>query len=279
MTATLIRKAVVLAAGRGSRMRRTVGEAVLSGAVEQAVRSGRKMLIPAGGRPFLDHVLQSLVDAGYDRLCLVLAPDADEVRERYAPLTGTDTGPRLSFAEQAEPRGTADALLAATDFIGEDPFLVLNADNLYPHEVLIALRELPPPALPAFAADGLATGNVPPERIAEMALLRIDAEGWLTDLVEKPGPGEADPGHRAVSMNCWTFTPAILEACRTIPPHPVRGEVELPLAARWAVRHLGLRIRTFPVSAPVWDLTRATDIASVERALEGSRVTLPGVDS
>ena len=38
----------------------------------------------------------------------------------------------MSFAEQAEPKGTADAVLAVERFTGSSPFLVLNADNLYP---------------------------------------------------------------------------------------------------------------------------------------------------
>jgi dTDP-glucose pyrophosphorylase len=269
-------KAVVLAAGRGSRMQRSASGIPLDGATTAAVQAGRKTMIPLHGRPFLDYVLHSLLEVGYAPVCLVVAPGADDLRRRYGRMAALPGGPPLRFAVQARPRGTADALLAARDFTGEDPFLVVNGDNLYPRAVLERLRAEEPPALPAFEPEGLLEGNVPRERLSEMALLRIGPDGALEDIVEKPGPGEM-PAESAVSMNIWTFTPAIFEACRAIHPHPVRGEVELPVAVRRAVQEGGMRFHTFPVRAPVWDLTRATDIERVARALADLTVLLPEV--
>ncbi len=274
MAAPMVEKAVVLAAGRGSRMQRSASGVPLDGATAEAVQTGRKTMIPLHGRPFLDYVLHSLLEVGYAPVCLVVAPGADDLRRRYERMAALPGGPPLRFAVQARPRGTADALLAARDFTGDDPFLVVNADNLYPRAVLERLRTEVPPALPAFDPEGLLEGNVPRERLAEMALLRIGTDGALEDIVEKPDPGEMPEGS-AVSMNIWTFTPAIFEACRAIPPHPVRGEVELPVAVRRGVREGSLRIHTFPVRGPVWDLTRATDIAPVARALADLTVALP----
>ena len=142
-------RAVVLARGLGRRMRAADADAVLSDQQRQAADAGLKAMMPIGGRPFLDHVLSSLADAGIRDVALVVAPDHELVRRRYTQ----EAPPRrltVSFAVQREPVGTANAVLAAEAWAGAGGFLVLNADNLYPAPVLHALASLDEPALPAF---------------------------------------------------------------------------------------------------------------------------------
>ena len=63
---------------------------------------------------------------------------------------------------QAEPRGTADAVLAAEQWTQGEPFLVMNGDNLYPADVLRDLAALDEPGLPGFRRDELvASSNIP----------------------------------------------------------------------------------------------------------------------
>ncbi|MGE5360969.1 MAG: sugar phosphate nucleotidyltransferase, partial [Bacteroidales bacterium] len=143
------RKAVIMARGLGTRMRRNDGRAALSAAQESIAQLGIKALIPIGDRPFLDFVISGLADAGYEQVCLVVAPDAELLVSRYS---GADAPKRVrvSFAVQREARGTADAVLAARDFAGEDLFLVINSDNYYSLAVLRALRLLGRPGLVGF---------------------------------------------------------------------------------------------------------------------------------
>ncbi len=62
---TLATRAVVLAGGLGSRMRREEAGVVLVGAQRAAAERGLKAMIPdARGRPFLEHILSSLADGG-----------------------------------------------------------------------------------------------------------------------------------------------------------------------------------------------------------------------
>jgi len=182
----------------------------------------------------------------------------------------------VTFAIQERPLGTADAVLAAAGFIGGDAFVVLNSDNYSPVAVLRALRAQREPALPAFERETLVRdGNIPPERIARYALLEVDADGYLRRIVEKPDEATARTfgAHAAVSMNVWLLTPAILEACRRVPPS-ARGEVELPNAVQWAIDHLGLRVRAVPVRAAVLDLSHRGDIPVVASRLRGTEVKL-----
>jgi len=69
-----------------------------------------------------------------------------------------------------------------------------------------------------------------------------------------------------VSMNLWALPPEIYDACRQIQPS-ARGEVELPDAVRYAIRHLSVRFRIFPVAEGVLDLSSRADVAAVADAL------------
>lgn len=263
-----VTKAVILARGLGTRMRRADTAVQLNAAQAAAAAVGLKAMIPVGdGRPFIDYVLSALADAGVTDVCLVIGPEHDAVR-RYYGETARPERVRIHFAIQAEPIGTANAVLAAEEFVGSDPFLVLNSDNYYPVSVLAELMRQPAPALPAFEPRALSEqGNVPPERIAKYALLEIAPDGRLRHIREKPDAATiARLGADApVSMNVWLLTSRILQACRDVPLSP-RGEYELPVAMEQAVQE-GVRVQTFPVRAAVLDLSQRADIESVWRYL------------
>jgi glucose-1-phosphate thymidylyltransferase len=249
-------------------MRELDGTARLEPFQERAAASGLKAMI-SFGRPFLDHVLSALADAGIEQVCLVIGPEHSEVREYYA-----DTAPprrvRVAFAVQREPRGTADAVLAAEEFAGGQDFLVINSDNLYPVSALAALAALSEPGAALFERDALiAQSNIPARRIASFAVCSVSADGYLEVIVEKPdaetlarlGPGAP------VSMNCWRFSSAIFAACRRVPPSP-RGELELPMAVREAMEQ-GVRFRVVRCREGVLDLSRRADIGAVAERLRG----------
>jgi len=269
-----VRKAVIMARGLGTRMRREDRAADLSREQAQIAGRGVKALLPIGDRPFLDYVISGLADAGFEQVCLVIGPEHDDLRSRYT-VQAPPTRVTVSFATQVEPRGTADAVLAARDFAGDELFLVINSDNYYPVDVLRALRLLACPALPGFDRRGLVEGgNIEPNRIARFALLRVDANSHLQGIVEKPDPDAARTlGPDAlVSMNCWLFGPLVFEACAAVAPSP-RGELELADAVERAIA-MGERFRVLRVSAPVLDLTSRADVAEVTRLLHGIEVRL-----
>jgi dTDP-glucose pyrophosphorylase len=265
-------KAVILARGLGTRMRRDDGAAALSPEQAAAAARGMKGMVPLAGRPLLDYALSALADAGFREACLVIGPEHDAVRARYereAPPARV----RVSFAVQERPLGTADAVRAAEAFAADDTFVVVNADNLYPADALARLRLAPAPALVAFEADALVReGNVSADRIARFALLDVGPDGVLRRIVEKPDPDAAAArGERLVSMTCWLFDARVFEACRRIAPSP-RGELELPDAVQWLVDHRGARFAALRVRGAVLDLSSRADVADVERRLAGVAV-------
>jgi dTDP-glucose pyrophosphorylase len=267
-------KAVIMAAGLGTRMRAASDDAQLTPEQRAVADTGVKAMITID-RPFLDYVLSALADAGFREVCLVIGaqPAHRLVREYYEGVSATRL--HVSFAVQQKPLGTADALLAAADFVGLDAFLVLNSDNYYPVDVLRTLRQQREPAMAAFErATLLRESNIPEERVASFALLDVGEDGYLTRVVEKPDPQTARAlASSPVSMNVWLFTPAIFEACRRVPVSS-RGELELPKAVQWAIEHLDMRIRAVPVRAGVLDLSRRVDIPVVAERLRGVEVRL-----
>jgi dTDP-glucose pyrophosphorylase len=263
-----IDKAVILARGLGRRMRRNETGAALDAGQEAVAATGVKAMLPFG-RPFLDYVLSALADAGFRNVCLVVGPEHDVIRDYY-----TRTAPprrlRVDFAIQAEPLGTADALLSARDFIAEDEFVVLNSDNYYPVAALAALREMGEPGTVLFERKGLVRGNVPEERIREYAIVAVGADGYLADIIEKPDDAalRAAGENPLISMNVWRLSPAFFEACQRVEVSS-RGERELPQAIRLAVRSLGLRLKVVRLSEPVLDLSRRGDVSSIAEWLRG----------
>ncbi len=261
--------AVILARGLGTRMR--APGAALDARAAAIADTGVKALIPIG-RPFLDHVLHDLAEAGVREAVLVIGPEHHDLRAYYSALPTTRL--RVTFAVQQQPRGTADAVLAAEDAVAGRPFLVLNSDNLYPAAALRPLAALDGPGLVGFRRSGLLAGNIPAERIARFAALNTAADGTLARLVEKPDPAElaalgADP---LLSMNCWAFDARIFTACAATPPSP-RGELELPDAVLRSMAS-GVSYRVIERGEAVLDLSSRDDIAAVRAALAGHDVRL-----
>jgi dTDP-glucose pyrophosphorylase len=261
-----VRWAVVLAAGRGTRLQRPDETVVLTAAQAAAADQGLKVLVPLAGHLYLEYGLHALAEAGYRDVCLVVRDPDDPVARAVRAL---DLGRlRVAFGYQTRPTGTADAVLAAEEAVGDEPFVVLNGDNLYPVEALVALRELDGPGLIGFDPEALVErSNIPAERIAAFALLG-ERDGWLTEIVEKPDPETARALRGApVSMTCWRFGATIFDACRDVEPSE-RGERELPHAVALALRR-GARIRVVPLEAGVLDLSVRGDIPGLEERLAG----------
>ena len=263
-------KAVILARGLGTRMRKADDDAALEPAQAAAADRGVKGMIPIG-RPFMDYLISALADAGFSEVCLVIGPEHDEVREHYARVAPRRV--RLSFAVQREPLGTANAVLAAEPFAAGAPFAVINSDNYYPVAALAELQRHGAPVIIGFERGALVRlGNVPRERVARFGALDVAPDGTLRRILAAPSV-EMDEREIYASLNCWSFTSDIFRACREVPPS-ARGELELPQAVQLAIDRHGMRMLVVPMRAAVLDMSSRGDIASVAAKLQGIVVAL-----
>lgn len=267
-------RAVILARGLGTRMRKADDSATVDPAQAAAADSGVKGMIPIG-RPFLDFLISALGDAGFTDVCLVIGPDHHVVREHFARMSeGVITRVRIAFAVQEKPLGTADAVLAAERFTEGAPFVVINSDNYYPVDTLRALHERDTPALIAFERSALVTlGNVSAERVTRFGALVIDGEGYLQRIVATPANAPSAGEELFASLNCWLFTHDIFRACRAVQPS-ARGELELPQAVGLAIESGWMCFEAVRVRAGVLDMSSRGDIASVAARLRGIEVRL-----
>jgi dTDP-glucose pyrophosphorylase len=259
-------KAAILAGGAGTRMQRADASAGLEAEQRRAADAGIKGMIPID-RPFLDYVISGLADAGFTDVCLVIGPGHQSIRDYYDSIELRRV--RLHFATQPEPRGTADAVLAAESFADGETIVVLNSDNYYPTHTLRALRELGMGGVAAFERDALVRlSNIDADKVARYSIVDIDANGMLERIIEKPGPEfvAQRKGEVFVGMNSWSLPPGIYDACRSITPS-ARGELELPSAVQYARDRMGEAFRVLTFHDGVLDLSSRADIVAVVAAL------------
>lgn len=270
-------KVVILARGLGTRMRKRDENVKLPADQAAAADTGLKAMIPmatGNGRPFLDYLLSALADTGFTDVCLVIGPEHLKVRDHYE-REAVPSRITVKFALQERALGTANAVLSAEEFAGDDTFAVINSDNYYPAEALDALTALAEPAIIGFDRDALVRlGNIPPERTARFGALDIGSEGYLRRILVAPTEEMMRAGKPIYSsMNCFLFTKEIFGACRDV-PLSARGEYELPQAVHLAIDRGEMRFKVVRISARVLDMSSRADIGRVSAYLTGIRVVL-----
>ena len=274
ISAPAVQRAVILAAGLGKRMRRTDPQVHLETRQDTAASAGLKAMIPFD-RPFLDYVLTPLADAGITEVCLVIGPQHDEIR-RYYGCPGISERLHITFAVQQNPRGTADALLAAETFTHQEPFLVMNSDNYYPLSAIASLCQRSSPGVVGYLRRGMLHGsNITAERLCQFAVIKSNMQGELEMIIEKPSSNILSnlPEPVLLSMNSWRFDNHIFDACRATQPS-ARGELELPEAVMISMRKYGVRYGVVMCDEPVLDLSQRSDIQAVAEHLSGLEVRL-----
>src|SRR5437764_4799874 len=110
-----ISKAVLLAAGRGTRMRELTAELP-------------KPMIKVRGKPILLHIVEGLQAAGIKNFLIIVGYHGDAVRSYFGD--GTCFGLQIRYATQAVQDGTGRVVDLARDFVGQSPFVLSYGDIL-----------------------------------------------------------------------------------------------------------------------------------------------------
>lgn len=159
-------KALILAAGKGERF-------------YPFNHYHAKVMFPLCNRPIIERVVRRLVQADLTEIGIVVGHLGGSIRAHFDD--GSRFGCRITYIDQPEPRGTADAVTCARPFIDDDDVLVVPGDVWFDDDVL-------PSALAAFdesAGAGVAlTTEV--DHISEHVRVSSDARGRLLEAVWKP---------------------------------------------------------------------------------------------
>jgi UTP--glucose-1-phosphate uridylyltransferase len=233
-----VTKAVLPVAGMGTRLL-------------PATKSQPKEMLPVGHKPVVQYVVEEMIDQGVGKFLFVTGrkkrsiedhfDDDPELEERIdnkqdiGEVDYAGRGVDFYFVRQRRPKGNADAVRLAAEFVGDESFVVGFGDTIVtssgPKGVvsrLITDHES------SGAAATIAVWEVPPEDASRYGIIQPavrDPVGAfaIDDIVEKPAPGEA-PSQLAVAAR-YVFTPRIFDAIAATEPG-VKGELWLTDAIR-----------------------------------------------
>ncbi len=233
-----VSKGVLLAAGRGTRMKDLTADRP-------------KPMLPIQGRPMLAHIVDSAERAGLEELLLVVGYKAELVREYFK--THPPARARLSYVVQDVPNGTGSAALLGKDFAGDDPVLVTFGDILSRASTYRAICDL------AQGADGvLAVKEVDDPHGGAAVYVEGDR---ITRIVEKPPQGTSTTPF--VNAGIYCFGPVVFDELERIPLSP-RGEYELTDAIHQLLAH-GAHLRWYQIEGFWRDIGRPEDLGVADQ--------------
>jgi dTDP-glucose pyrophosphorylase len=279
---------VILAGGASSRLKKSLNDINLDRSVSEIAKSSHKTLIPLGDdkRPLLYFILQNALSAGVRNVFLITSPDNSAFKRFIETKVFKESFSEIniSFAiqykpdEREKPLGTSDALMQAMDqheVLKSNSFVIINGDNLYSVNSLRSLYELDEKqhALVSYDRDGL---NFPHERLTKFALINVDENNKLINIIEKPPIEEVDNFRDKldkirVSMNIFKFFgPTIYQFIKNCPLHPERKEKEIPEAVRNYIKDFPNSFDALPFFEHIPDLTSAKDILGIIKTIPNS---------
>ena len=267
-----IRKAVIPAAGLGTR-------------VLPASKSIPKEMLPIVDKPVIQYIVEEAVKAGITEILIITGRGkgaiedhfdrSPELEERllaggkqaiYEEIRAIPDLANITFIRQKETKGLGHAVLCAKEFVGDEPFAVLYGDD-----VIIGENSATAELCAAYEKHGkgvVGIKEVPHEMIHKYSSLKADPIGdrefLVTDMIEKPKPGE-ELSLYSILGRC-VLPPEIFDILDKTPPG-AGGEIQLTDAMRTLARRDGMTAVDF--TGTRYDMGNKLGIlqASVEVAL------------
>jgi UTP--glucose-1-phosphate uridylyltransferase len=200
----LVKKAVILAAGLGTRF--------LPFSLYFP-----KELLPLGSKPALQLILEECEQAGIKEVAVVISKKKQLIRTFCRKYK---TNMKISFAYQNVPKGLADAVYKAKSFCGKKPFIVILGDD-------IIIDENPTKSLikkfQKTKSSCILTKKVPKSETKKYGILKINKKMQILDLIEKP---YKNPPSQYAIVGRYLFTKDIFPAISKTKPG-AKNELQL----------------------------------------------------
>ena len=186
-------KAVIMAGGRGSRLR-------------PLTNNCPKPMIPFANKPVLEHILKLLKRCGVTEVVITVHYLADQIQDYFSDGRRLDM--QIQYAVEAIPLGTAGGVKNAASFLTDEPFLVISGDVITDVDLLTAWQA----HCRNQAMATLVLKQVPnPE---QYGIVAIDELGRIIHYLEKPT--QLHPPSCLVNTGIYILDPQILAL---IPPN------------------------------------------------------------
>jgi dTDP-glucose pyrophosphorylase len=225
----IINQAVILAAGKGTRMG----------------FDSPKVMIHISGKPLLEHAIEKLVHIGITEIVLIVGYKKQEIINYFSDYKKV----RLYFVEQKQLNGTAIAVKLAEQHINND-FLVINGDVLFEEK---AIRNLIDEH--NFGEITIMSQEVEDARPYGVLMLKNNK---IIDLIEKP----KNPPSNLINAGFYVFPKKIFSAINNI-KISARGEYEITDAIKFLIKQ-GIIARPINYFGTRVELTQPSDIKIAE---------------
>ena len=239
-----IRKAVLLAAGRGKRL----------GVLTETIP---KPMLEVAGKPLIAHIVDALANNEIRDLAIVAGYLASRIDEWCADRSREQPELHLATLHQPELNGTGGAMLLARDFVThESAFIFGWADILMDVENYARFIH----SARSDSYDLMLSVN----RVRDPwrgGAVYVDADMRVERLVEKPAPGTSTTHWNNAGL--FAATPLLFEYIAKLKPSP-RGELELPEAIAMMIED-GREVRAVDVRGFWSDVGTPEDLASARR--------------
>jgi UDP-N-acetylglucosamine diphosphorylase / glucose-1-phosphate thymidylyltransferase / UDP-N-acetylgalactosamine diphosphorylase / glucosamine-1-phosphate N-acetyltransferase / galactosamine-1-phosphate N-acetyltransferase len=250
-------KAIILAAGKGTRMGTLTGELP-------------KPMLLVQGKPILEHILEGLLEAGVREFFIVTGFRAEVIESHFG--SGAKWNASIQYGRQVTQDGTGKAPEVARDFAGREDFVLTYGDILVrPQTYRDMLARY---AGGAFSGLLTCTGS---QDVTKGGILFFDKDFCFRRLIEKPShaqleelrrSGELPPGSIAwYNAGIYIFTPALFEFTARLQKSP-RGEYELTDAIS-ALAEAGHRLAGLEIQGRWVDVRDPETLASLQRDSSG----------
>ena len=237
---TKIDRAVILAAGRGTRMRELTNDVP-------------KPMIEVRGKPVLQHIVQGLRDAGVRKFLIIVGYHAEAVRNFFGD--GRSHNVAIEYATQTVQDGTGRVVNLARSFVGDSPFILSYGDILISPVNYNRVVNLPDDC---EAILTVTRG----EDVSKGGAVFVNEQMELVDLREKTKPGE--PTSPWYNAGLYAFRQSIFEFIAKLEPSP-RGEYELTDAIR-DLAHSGKKVKALELTGEWADVRDPEILARLNRA-------------